>query len=576
MSDLAVKTARAFWRKLRADGDSSITDAELLFRFAKMRDEKAFETLVVRHGKMVWGVCLRLLCHRQDAEDAFQATFLVLARKASSVGRYGLVANWLFGVARRTALCVRRYRSKRTNEEHLYAKVPDVMSAPATTWTEVGPILDEELSQLPSRYRLPLVLCCLEGMSHREAGHCLTWPTGTVAGRLSRGRELLRKRLRRRGIEVSSAVLTAGLAEGILSAAVPPSLVTMTVRSSVLAASARLTTVLVSPTVAGVVNQLLAKMLVVRLACLLGLGAILTISLASAGRWWSQSHPETITLPVLIASNPAPRALGPLSNQIELPQDPQTVVLRFARSDQNPAKPGFALTIRAGGDAELETSKLINGSAETKLFAGKLSDQELQDLFQFILHQEEFFAFDAGRVAQRLKDEYDYDGALPSPYDTANTEIQVQTAHQEHSVRWQQLASTAVFFPDAEQIQQLTEIEKRLSHVMAILKTGGTQQAQVVTDRVNAHLKQSYPRVWPLSLGDLSQTEDGNDPASMTYTYSRGDKYRGPAYFSVTLNVPKEGDPRIVSVIPGPSRGPPVQPRRPYPPSCLDDDFFDL
>jgi RNA polymerase sigma factor (sigma-70 family) len=575
MTDLAVKRARAFWHKLRADVELTVSDSELLIRFAKTRDEKAFETLVLRHGKMVWGVCLRLLCHRQDAEDAFQATFLVLARKASSVGRSGLVVNWLFGVARRTALCVRRYRIKRANKELLYGNVPDVLSPQAATWTEVGPILDEELSQLPSRYRLPLVLCCLEGMSHREAGHCLTWPTGTVAGRLSRGRELLRKRLRRRGIELSSAVLTAGLAEGTLSAAVPLSLVTMTVRSSVLAASARLSTVLVSPSVARVVNHLLAKMLLVRAACIFGLGAIVAIGLASANIWWTRLPLQNDSV-ASMASQLALPALVPVPELIELPKGAQTVVLRFTRSDRNPTKPGFVLKIQAGGDVELETSKFINDSPQTRHFAGKLAAQELQDLFQFILHKQEFFGFDADRVEQRLRDEYEYDGALPSPYDTADTEIHLQTARQEHAVRWHQLASTGVLFPDVEQVQQLTEIEKRLSNIIAILRAGGPQQAQEVTNRVNACLKQSYPRAMPMTIADLSQTDEGSDPASLIYTYAHGDKYRGPAYFSVTLNVPKEGDPHILSVIPGPSRGPPVQPHRVHAPGCLDDDFFDL
>src|SRR5262245_59467150 len=163
------------------------TDAELLGRFLDRRDEAAFALLVRRHGPMVYGVCRRLLPTDQDAEDAFQATFLVLARKARAAAPRE-VGNWLFGVARRAALLSRRSIARRRE------RVGDVPERPATPRDELRAVLDEELSRLPDTYRTVIVLCDLEGRTRREAAAMLGWPEGTVAGRLARARELLARR----------------------------------------------------------------------------------------------------------------------------------------------------------------------------------------------------------------------------------------------------------------------------------------------------------------------------------------------------------------------------------------------
>lgn len=219
-----------------ARGAVDLTDAQLLDRFTRQNDEGAFEAIVQRHGPLVWGVCRRVLGDRVDAEDAFQATFLVLIRKAGSLARRELLGNWLYGVAYRIALRARQsaaWQPLRLAQEALDA-------APARTEAEdvreLGQVLDEEVQRLPVRYRQPFVLCYLQGLTNEQAAHHLGCPKGTVLSRLSRARERLRTRLERRGIAVTGALLTALLAPNA-EAAVPPLLVESTVRSGLLLAA---------------------------------------------------------------------------------------------------------------------------------------------------------------------------------------------------------------------------------------------------------------------------------------------------------------------------------------------------
>jgi len=186
------------------------SDGALLERFAQQRDETAFEALMERHGPMVLGVCRRLLGDTTDADDAFQATFLVLVRKASAVADRTRLGNWLYGVATRVALKARGQLARRRNREG--REVPDmIVPQSADPWHELRPLLDEELRQLADRYREPIVLCCLQGMSNAEAARMLGCPEGTVSGRLTRAREQLRQRLARRGVVMPSSALSLAL-----------------------------------------------------------------------------------------------------------------------------------------------------------------------------------------------------------------------------------------------------------------------------------------------------------------------------------------------------------------------------
>jgi RNA polymerase sigma-70 factor (ECF subfamily) len=212
------------------------TDGDLLELFLTRRDEGAFELLLRRHGPMVMGVCRRILGDGPDAEDAFQATFLVLVRRGDRVRPRGRVGNWLHGVAFRTALEARRAAARRRRKE---AQAMPRTPAAEDVWSELRPRLDCELSRLPERYRLPIVLCDLEGRTRKEAAGQLGWAEGTVSSRLARGRELLARRVRRHGLPLSAATLAGSLAEGAATAGVPAPLVGSTLQAALLMAAGR-------------------------------------------------------------------------------------------------------------------------------------------------------------------------------------------------------------------------------------------------------------------------------------------------------------------------------------------------
>jgi RNA polymerase sigma factor (sigma-70 family) len=214
------------------------SDGQLLGRFAGSRDEPAFEAIVRRHGPMVLGVCRRVLRHEADAEDAFQATFLILARKAGCVARRELVGNWLYGVAYRVALKAKAMNARRRVKEREAAKAPRPEAA-GEVWRRLGPLLDQELQALPEKYRAPVVLCDLQGKTRKEAARELGWPEGTVAGRLARARGLLSKRLAKHGAAPGGVGAAGLLSLGSASACVPGPLLTSTVRAAALFAAGK-------------------------------------------------------------------------------------------------------------------------------------------------------------------------------------------------------------------------------------------------------------------------------------------------------------------------------------------------
>jgi RNA polymerase sigma factor (sigma-70 family) len=218
---------------LLPDG-GGLTDGQLLHRFIEAGDQVAFEALVRRHGPMVLGVCRRLLGHAHDAEDAFQATFLVLARKAASVVPREAVGNWLYGVAYHTALKAKAASARRRAKEKQVTVMPEPQAVQEDLWQELLPLLDRELSRLPDKYRLPAVLCDLEGRSRREVALQLRIPEGTLSSRLTTARRLLARRLRQQGLALAGGALAAALAENAPAAGVPSSLVVSTVRAATL------------------------------------------------------------------------------------------------------------------------------------------------------------------------------------------------------------------------------------------------------------------------------------------------------------------------------------------------------
>jgi RNA polymerase sigma factor (sigma-70 family) len=263
----------------------AITDGELLACFASSRDNAAFEALVRRHGPMVLGVCRRVLQHAQDAEDAFQATFLVLARKAPSIRQRELVGNWLYGVAHRIALSARAAAGRRRALECEVNPMPEPPAqTPADSLPELRRLLDEEVSRLPDKYRVPVVLCELEGRTLRDVAQQLGIPVGTLSGRLTTARRTLGRRLARRGdLALASGALTAVLAESAM-ASIPAPLIARAIES--------VTAATVSTHVAALADAALKAMLltklkvaaVVVLAVIAAGGAVLALSASRSGR----------------------------------------------------------------------------------------------------------------------------------------------------------------------------------------------------------------------------------------------------------------------------------------------------
>jgi RNA polymerase sigma factor (sigma-70 family) len=219
--------------------DGRLTDGQLLEQFLAQRDEAAFEELVRRYGPMVLGVCRRVLRHEQDVEDAFQATFLVLVRKARSLQSRELVGHWLYGVAYRTALRARVLEARR--REKVKAMTPRAESKP-DAWHDVVPVLDQELNGLPEKYRMPVVLCDLEGKSRKEVASVLGWSEGTLSGRLARARALLQRRLSRRGVSLSVGTLAALIASDAASAGLSEPLIASTIKAMIPVAAGQATT----------------------------------------------------------------------------------------------------------------------------------------------------------------------------------------------------------------------------------------------------------------------------------------------------------------------------------------------
>jgi RNA polymerase sigma factor (sigma-70 family) len=251
---------------------AGLTDEQLLQRFTTPKDataEAAFEALVERHGPMVLRVCRNVLDDHHDAEDAFQATFLVLALKAGSVRKHSSLASWLLRVARRVALKARADASRRRARE-VRVNMEDLPSDPARSDSarhadrpELRTVIDEEVAHLPEKYRAPIVLCYLEGLTQEVAAQQLGWPAGTVRGRIARARELLRTRLARRGLALPVGLMAAAIPSKVEAAALPSALVGSTVRAAMqVAAGEAITVGTVSASVAALARGALRMMTV--------------------------------------------------------------------------------------------------------------------------------------------------------------------------------------------------------------------------------------------------------------------------------------------------------------------------
>jgi RNA polymerase sigma-70 factor (ECF subfamily) len=260
-----------------------LTDGQLLARFLARREEAAFEVLVRRHGPMVQGVCRRVLSNAHDAEDAFQATFLVLIRKGTSLLPRQTLGNWLYGVAFHTALKARAASWKRRAKERHAAAMTRPEAAAEDAMHDLLPLLDRELERLPDKYREAVVLCELEGKSRQEAAQQLGVPTGTLSGRLTTARRLLARRLRRRGVTLSGAALASMLTPSVTSACVPPTLVASVVKSAAALAAGQAAAGAASTEVVTLMQAMLKSMLLAKLKLTTTVLLIAAVVSGSAG-----------------------------------------------------------------------------------------------------------------------------------------------------------------------------------------------------------------------------------------------------------------------------------------------------
>jgi RNA polymerase sigma factor (sigma-70 family) len=261
----------------------SMTDGQLLECFITRRDEAAFEALLRRHGPMVLNVCRRTVGNLQDAEDAFQAVFLVLARKAAVVVPREGVGNWLYGVAYRTARRAKAASSRHYAREKQVKDMPHPVFEQAHGSGDMELVLDEELNKLPAKYRLPVVLCELEGRTRKEVARQLKLPEGTLSSRLATGRRMLARRLTRRGIALSAGAMAVELSQGASAACLPKTLIFSTMQAVSALTTASTLAGVVSAPVAALAEGVLKSMMLTKLKTTAAIFVLLAFAGIGAG-----------------------------------------------------------------------------------------------------------------------------------------------------------------------------------------------------------------------------------------------------------------------------------------------------
>jgi len=334
---------------------SGLSDWQLLNRYHLHRDELAFETLVTRLGPMVLGVCRGHLGDSNDVDDAFQATFLVLVRKASALRERDAIGPWLHGVACRVALRARSDLARQRRRSEHASDSPALVDHRERSKDdfELRPLLDQELSRLPEKYRMPIILCHLQGLSNVEAANQLNWPVGTVKGRLSRARSLLKERLVRRGVSASIAALAVSEPARV-SAALPDSLRLATLAQAWNLALGPRSISLLTPSLHQLIEGVLRTMFWIKIrslaAAVLGFGA-LSLGLGVAAQQATQRDEDPVGITAanaaaLYPTEPKPSPTNDLADPISQTDDPGRSPESVAtNSDSRPASGSQSKTL---------------------------------------------------------------------------------------------------------------------------------------------------------------------------------------------------------------------------------------
>lgn len=352
--DLTRQMIAAVLRHGSRDGP---TDRELLARFTAERSEDAFAELVRRHGSVVLSVCRRVTAHFQDAEDAFQAAFMVLARRASHIAKPELLGNWLYGVAYRTALEARNAR-RRVKEQPPVSAMREPAAAPEPDDTvELRAVIDEELAKLPEKYRSAVVLCDLEGLGRKEAAGRLKVPEGTLSSRLAHARKVLAGRLARRGVTASAATITATL--GNDAVAVPHQLVLFTARAAARSLGGFVPADVLSSRVSTLTDGVMKAMIATRLKLMTGAGmvALTLLGLGSAAVIGQNQPAQTVKARIVVVNDDDPAVEPPAKKDPKEPKEkiaPKTFAAKGIADEDVPyaAVPGQAVV-------RFEDNKLI-------------------------------------------------------------------------------------------------------------------------------------------------------------------------------------------------------------------------
>lgn len=531
---------------------AKVSDQELLQQFARQRSETAFEELMRRHGQLVWGVCQRMLTHQQDAEDAFQAVWLVLARKAHGLGAPQHLAPWLYGVARHASLNVRKVRGRRARREIPRDDTMELPDLRPASLNEIRPIVDDELAKLPAKYQLPVMLCCLQGMTHQQAAEELQWPVGTVAGRLSRGREMLRQRLNRRGLVVTPALLATVLTREALASGVPETVIQGTLQQ--VFAAAGVAGIGLTAVVSGTVQQTLRDLAWSHSWNLITPLAAWVLMISSIGLGWMTLR-ENTSQPVTERALAMNRFIEP--KRVMLPADPDAVVVKFRQFDSETDELLVEMLIHACGEVETRW----NDDPFSTLHE-RLSEQELQELLQFVIFDQQFFQKDAGTLWQRLQRDYQFDGNQRNPTDRTVTEMELTTADQRHGFTWFQMGSTEVWFHQEPDVRQLSAIYHLLRNQVLVMQAGGRARVEKITRLLQSSMHQLYPQQPALSVRHLIGYIPASDGAPARWTFSRGNKFFDPDFFSISFDTVNDASVNNIAVIPGPSANPPAMKRR--------------
>jgi RNA polymerase sigma factor (sigma-70 family) len=436
----------------RRSADNRLSDGQLLERFIVCRDEAAFTALVRRHGPMVLGVCRRVVGTFHDAEDAFQATFLVLVRRAASVRPREAVGNWLYGVAYRTALAARARISRHRRKEKQVQNMPERPAEPEPAWPDLQALLDRELNRLPDLYRLPVVLCALEGRSRREVARQLNIPEGTLSSRLAAGRQLLARRLARHGLALSGASVAALLAESGASASVPAALLASTTKAALLVAAGQTAAAgLVSAQVAALSEGVLRMMFVAKLKTVtLLFSGVAAVGLGTGGLWQAAAvtpSPSDMDRAQAVAqADPAKGGDGgPKAEDPKRRTERERLLLVQLEKARQEAEDLRAEVERLRARAEAERKRAEEALDRTQRYLGRASTSRTGP---------------APETAPRLPRQPPRDGARSQPEKSTTPAKQLETTKE----------------------RPLPELEQRRRELLEQLKSLETQQRKVLED----------------------------------------------------------------------------------------------